>query len=697
MTYTARDASVVDPGGPGGPGGPGNGNGDDRGPGRRDDPASDASGDAEARTGRRHLTYNPALDGIRGLAVGAVLLFHGGFSWARGGFLGVSTFFTLSGFLITSLLVVEFGRNRRVKLTAFWARRLRRLLPASAVTLALLLLSLVVLNESWEPTLPGDVIACVLNVANWRFLFADRSYAELFASPSPALHFWSLAIEEQFYWVFPLLTAGVLVAARGSLRIYAAVLAGFLVLSGVLTLAYRDTPNTVYYSTPIRMGEILVGALLAVALAEGRMAGLKRWAPLLGLVGAVALAASGWAWWNLEQDTPSLYKGGLLVYALVSGALVLSACVEGPVKRLLSFEPLRLLGVVSYGVYLFHWPLFLLLDEARVDGWLDPFNLHLRGTSLFALRIAVTLVAAIVSYRFLEQPIRNGQRPRLTKAPLMAAGTVAAIVVAALVIPKVWEPPLNDFEKIAAAQERIQSRIDAVPTSVPRVMFFGDSTAMMASGGVGAWGLDSGELVVPDHATELGCSIGRGGERRQYGEESTIPAGCDWSVTWAAALDRHPETKVAVVMTGTWDVIDRKIPGDAVWRGPGDPLYDQFLSSEIGSAMDLLRSRNVTVVWLTTPPLDFGRGKTPRPELDPADAAARVDRLNQLIRDRAALYSDGVGVVEFGDYIAGLPPDEDARIRSDGVHLNMADSEGVAEDWLGPEILRVAVAAGAVL
>jgi peptidoglycan/LPS O-acetylase OafA/YrhL len=656
------------------------------------DPAAAESG--EAGHGRRHLAYNPALDGIRGLAVGAVLLFHGGFSWARGGYLGVSTFFTLSGFLITSLLVVEFGRSRRIGLTAFWARRLRRLLPASAVTLALLLLSLVVMNEDWEGTVPGDVIASALNVANWRFLFADRSYAELFASPSPVLHFWSLAIEEQFYWVFPLLTAGVLVAAKGSLRVYAAVLGGLLVLSGVLTLLYSDSPDTVYYSTPIRMGEILVGSLLAVALAEGRTAGLRRWAPWVGLAGAVALAMSAWAWWNVEQSTTVLSEGGLLVYALVSGALVLSACVDGPVRRLLAFEPLRLLGVISYGAYLFHWPLFLLLDEQRVDGWLDPFNLRLRGVGLFALRLVATLALAIASYHLLERPIRNGERPKLAAPPLLAAGTVAALVVAALVIPKVWEPPLDDFESIAAAQARIQAEIDAVPASVPRVMFFGDSTAMMASAGVGAWGLDSGELVVPDHATELGCSIGRGGERRQYGEVTTVPPGCDWATTWLAPLDRHAETKVAVVMTGTWDVIDRKIPGDATWRGPGDPVYDQFLSGEIGAAMDLLRSRNVTVVWLTTPPLDFGRGVVPRPEPDPVDAAARVARLNQLIRDQAAAHV-GVAVAEFGDYIAGLPPEDDARIRSDGVHLDLGDAAEVATDWLGPEILRAAAGAGA--
>jgi peptidoglycan/LPS O-acetylase OafA/YrhL len=690
VTATTPDASVVVDGRPREPGGRNGdaGNGQHHGEPGPGDSGAPAVGD-EARPERRSLAYNPALDGIRGLAVGGVLLFHGGFAWARGGFLGVSTFFTLSGFLITSLLVVEYGRSRKIKLTSFWARRLRRLLPASAVTLAALLVSVVVLNEVWEGSLPGDVVASALNVANWHFLFDERSYAELFQSPSPAVHFWSLAIEEQFYWVFPVLTAVVFAAGKGSLKVYGAVLAGLLGVSAALTVAYHGNPNAVYYATPIRMGEILVGSLLAVGLAEGRMHGLRRWAPIFTLAGVAALAASAWAWWNLEQDTANLYKGGLLVYALVSGVLVLAACVEGPLQKVLGFEPLRLLGVVSYGVYLFHWPLFLLLTEQRVDSWLDPLDVQLRGVSLFALRLAVTLAVATLSYHLVEQPIRTGRRPRLVPAPPLAAAVVAVIVAVGLILPKVTDPELSDLEKIAAAQEELQAEIDAVPASVPRVMVFGDSTAMLVSAGVGNWGLQTGELVIPDHGTALGCGIGRQGERRQYGGASAIPAECEWDVTWNAALDRHPETKAAVVLTGTWDVIDRRLPGDSQWRGLGDPVYDNYLSGEIGAAMDLFRQRGVQVVWLTTPPLDFGRGKVPKPELDPPDTPARVDRLNQLIREQAAT-REGVSVVEFGAYIADLPPERDQEVRADGVHLDMDDAGDVAADFLGPAILDAA-------
>ena len=209
------------------------------------------------------LAYNPALDGIRGLAVAAVLLFHGGFPWARGGYLGVSTFFTLSGFLITTLLLAERADTGRIALGAFWARRLRRLLPTSALTLAAVAAGAHVFDEWRTETAGGDVLASALQVANWRFIVDGQSYGDLFASPSPVLHFWSLAIEEQFYWLFPLLTAGVLAVARGSVRAYVAVLGGLLGVSAAATVALGVAgSSTVYYATYTRMGEILVGRCL---------------------------------------------------------------------------------------------------------------------------------------------------------------------------------------------------------------------------------------------------------------------------------------------------------------------------------------------------------------------------------------------------------------------------------------------------
>jgi peptidoglycan/LPS O-acetylase OafA/YrhL len=675
----------------------GNGNGDGGStttrPAPEREPASEGSTTGEGpREHRRHLTYNPALDGIRGLAVGAVLLFHGGFTWARGGYLGVSTFFTLSGFLITSLLLVEFARSERIGLTAFWARRLRRLLPASALTLIGLLLSLFVLNEGWERSLPGDVIGSVLNVANWHFLFADRPYAALFDSPSPALHFWSLAIEEQFYWVFPLLTAGVLVAAKGSLRVYAAVLGGLLVLSGVLTLLFRDSPDTIYYSTPIRMGEILVGSLLAVALAQGRMAGLNKrsWAPLVGLLGAAALAASAWAWWNIEQPTPALYRGGLLAYALLSGALVLSACVDGPVRRALSFEPLRLLGVISYGVYLFHWPVFLVMSEARVDGWLDPFGLQPRGTKLFVLRVLVTLAVSIASYHLLERPIRNGSRPKLVRPPLLAAGTVAGIVLAAVVIPKISEPPVDPFAAFVNSVNGPDPSQLAPDAQIGVTL--GDSTMLRTAWGLSAWGQENGNrLVLTGGSADLGCGVGRGGEVRYLGDEGALKEQCQrWATTLpeiiAESRERYGRVDFAVVQTGPWDVADRKLEGDDEWRHIGDPVYDDYLRDELDAANQLLLDQGVTVVWLTAPHIEAGKNQEPPPsEPYPESDPARMDRLNAMIRELADA-REGVVVVDLAAWVAGLPPGEDERLRPDGVHFDLERSVEVAQ-WLAPELM----------
>ena len=662
-------------------------------------PADTAAASGATRAG---MAYNPAIDGIRGLAVGAVLLFHGGFPWARGGYLGVSTFFTLSGFLITSLLLGEQARSGRIGLTAFWARRLRRLLPASAATLGALLASLFLVDGLWGGELPGDAVASALQVANWHFLWEDRSYGELFSAPSPALHFWSLAIEEQFYWVFPLVSMVVLRLGRGSLRVYGGVLGALLAGSAVLTLVLRDSPDAVYYATPVRMGEILVGALLAVALATGPLRTLTttsaspQW--VVGALGALALAASGWAWWNVEQSSTVLSRGGLLVYAVASGCLVLSACVPGPVRRLLSFEPLRLLGLVSYAVYLFHWPLFLVLTPERVD---DLVGWRPEGWPLFAVRVAPTLALAAVSYVVLEEPIRRGRRPRLVMAPLLAVGSVAVVVVAALVAPdsvlKADDDQFQTTEEILAEADRqIDERREAMPDSAVDVMFFGDSAALTVAAGVGEWGLRNEQLLlVGDGATtQVGCGIGRGGERRQFGAVSAVPETCpSWDADWAPEIESRDGVQVAVLLTGSWDVMDRKLPGDDRWRGLGDPVYDAYMRAEIVGATEVLLAEGLNVVWLTTPPLEFGRAQVPRPPPDPPDALERIARLNQLIGEVVDTHQ-GAAVVDFGGHFAALSQAENDRLRPDGVHVDLANSLEVAQ-WLAPEILAAVDRAGA--
>ena len=165
------------------------------------------------------LTHLPALDGIRGLAVLAVFAFHAGFGWAPGGFLGVSVFFTLSGYLITRLLLDDGWTHDHIDLLRFWARRVRRLLPAALVTIAFVMVLSATVLRVQPGVVRGDALAALAYVANWRFLFTGQSYTALFAAPSPLLHFWSLAIEEQFYLVYPLVCLGVIaIAGRDRFR-----------------------------------------------------------------------------------------------------------------------------------------------------------------------------------------------------------------------------------------------------------------------------------------------------------------------------------------------------------------------------------------------------------------------------------------------------------------------------------------------
>src|SRR3954465_13898179 len=223
---------------------------------------ADSSGDTSARL--RHIS---ALDGMRGLAVALVLLFHGGVAQARGGYLGVTMFFTLSGFLITSLLLVEHAGSGRLSLRRFWARRARRLVPALLLTFPLVALVVRLSPQAPPSGLMGDAASSLLWFQNWRLVLAHSSYADLFSLPSPFQHFWSLAVEEQYYLVFPLLALFFL--GRAGKRAFATLLGILIVVSvalGTAMTAHAPTITRAYYGTDSRIAEILIGALLAVAV-----------------------------------------------------------------------------------------------------------------------------------------------------------------------------------------------------------------------------------------------------------------------------------------------------------------------------------------------------------------------------------------------------------------------------------------------
>lgn len=348
-------------------------------------------------TGSGRIAHVAALDGVRGIAVIAVVIYHLDPGVLPGGFLGVSLFFTLSGFLITNLLVAEWRDSGTIDLRSFWNRRFRRLLPASVAGIALV----VVLSPAWTArqlsALPGDVAGALGYVANWRFIAAGDRYGAGFEAPSPLLHYWSLAIEEQFYLLVGALT--VFVTAGRSLRRWAVM---FGVLGGasvVATLVLYDPlrSDRVYFGSLTRAAELVAGVVLALAIGFEVPERLQRWSQRVGLVSA---AAAGLAFVLVELTDDALYRGGFWLMALVSAGIIGGALTDGPLQRVLSWRPLTAIGLVSYGIYVYHWPLVLWLNAARIgiDGW-----------TLAAVRLAATAAITIVSFVWLERPIREAR------------------------------------------------------------------------------------------------------------------------------------------------------------------------------------------------------------------------------------------------------------------------------------------------
>jgi peptidoglycan/LPS O-acetylase OafA/YrhL len=368
---------------------------------------------AETPTERStRLPYMPGLDGLRAIAVISVLLYHGAFSWALGGFLGVEVFFVISGYLITALLLSEWREREVIDLRTFWLRRARRLLPALFLVIGVTTVVAVVFFSDEVASLRGDVISALAYVTNWNFIVAQKSYFEALGRPSLVQHLWSLAVEEQFYLVWPLLFIGGM-KLFGRKRFPFVVLAGAAASVMLMWLLYTPgaDPSRVYYGTDTRAAGLLFGCALAFFWTPWRLRtkvspGARNVLDAAGVIGLVLLVEM---LWRTDEFSSSLYRGGFLRVDLIT--LVVIAVLVHPAARLgrvVGMRPLRWVGLRSYGIYLWHWPVFQ-LTRPGVD-------IALTGWPLFGLRLAITLVLAELSYRFVELPVRRGAIGRLWHA-----------------------------------------------------------------------------------------------------------------------------------------------------------------------------------------------------------------------------------------------------------------------------------------
>ena len=453
------------------------------------------------------LPYVGALDGLRALAVAAVRLYHGGDAWLPGGFLGVDVFFVLSGYLITSLLLVELRGTGRIHLVRFWARRARRLLPAAFLVIGVCVVVAALFLPADFARTRADALASFAYVNNWHQLLADRSYFAGFARPSLLGHLWSLAVEEQFYLLWPLALGLVLtrLGRRGAvlLTVVAAVASA---LAMALLFTPGQDPSRVYFGTDTHASGLLVGALLAFAWPLGGTVseprpGARRVldGAALGGLAVVLLAMATW-----QDYDPLVYRGGMLAVALATAVLV--AAVVHPASRVglaLGVAPLRWVGRRSYGIYLWHWPVMAL---SRPDA-----DLTWNHTLLLALQSALTVALAAASYRWVEQPVRTRSAERALKRWLdrrpprgrlaFALGALGALLlgvtlVAARPVPAPATPP------VATTHSAVALAAPSRVVSAPRVASTGPALA------VGASVMLSAQTALGRHAT-VDAAVGR--------------------------------------------------------------------------------------------------------------------------------------------------------------------------------------------
>ena len=664
----------------------------------------------EGNSTSKGLRYMPSLDGVRAAAVLGVMVFHGGLSFLPGGFFGVDAFFVLSGFLITSLLVTEWHEKRGIALRAFWARRARRLLPALVLLIvAVAIFARFAVAPGTYPGLRLDSLATFFYVANWHFIVSGQNYFVATGAPSPLLHTWTLAIEEQFYIVWPLVVLGVVRCTRTLKPLLVVAVAG--AVASAIEMAVLFHPNTdptrVYFGTDTHAQCLLVGAALAVAIAMWRRRGMevvtsRRAQRVLGLVGFVGVGCCAWAWGRLAYSNPFVFRGGIFLVALAVGAVIASVVLSpsGIVARALAVAPLRFLGRISYGLYLWHYPIdVMVITHARVG---------LTGWPLFLVRTALTIAVATVSFYVVERPIRTGTLFRMPRVWLVAPPAVIAAAVAvvlATTVPAAATTQTGEFTSDLADQTtgvQIPQQLTHAPV---RVLLAGDSVAFTLGTG----------LAIPEHRYDLdivneailGCGIAVGNAVVEKGAAvytgvlggpcSPVPSRtkcpgrntelpCQpWPPAWQEWMNEL-KPNVVVLLAGRWEVADRTNQRGR-WTSILHKGYAAYIKRQLERAVQITLAAGADMIFETAPCFDSGEQPNGAPW--PEDSPARLAIYNGLLRQVAAeqpkrvfvqnLYLVGLSSWKFTTTVNGVP------VRSaDGIHFIPYTGGNYLAKWILP-------------
>jgi peptidoglycan/LPS O-acetylase OafA/YrhL/lysophospholipase L1-like esterase len=547
--------------------------------------AEDPSPEPAAPTTKALRSYEPGLDGLRAVGMCFMLAYHAEFSWAKGAFFALSQFFTLSGFLITSILLRQHAGGG-IRLGPFWTRRYRRLIPASLLTLAgVLLFGATVANELQVAALPGQVSAALAQVVNWYFVVTETSYIDQFAAPSPVQHFWSLAVEEQFYLVMPVLVFVVL-RRTGSLKVIGAVFALGAAISTIWMAHLYSSGSSLdrlYYGTDTRAAEMLVGALLAVVLHRFPLRPGTWGRRVLGAAGIVAFGVSAWCLTSVSLTDGPVWTGGFMVFALVTAVLIVSILGHsGPVSALYSVGLLAAMGRITYGLYLFHWPIFLWLDEERTG---------LAQWPLFGVRLAVTFALAVLSYRYFEMPIRDGFNLGIDGVARWAIIPLAslALIAGALVIST---REVESTDPLLAVSTEMPELDAGAADGVLDVLVVADDSGVDVAAEMVAVAATSSTVEVAV-AEPFSCG--------QVEDVGSGPVCSAWLEEWPRLVARLDPDAVLFLVTDWAPGSLAGLAGEAV---PSEELAG-WTADLLGNGLDLLAADGAPVVWAVMP-TDFG-------------------------------------------------------------------------------------------
>ena len=631
------------------------------------------------------MAHHPGLDGVRASALIMIMLFHADPSWIPGGFISVSLFFTLSGYLITSILLFEGESNGNVSLKTFWNRRLRRLVPASMVTIATVVgLSTWLSSGIEQGRIRGDALAATTYVANWRSIFSEHSYSELFTDHSPLQHLWSLSIEEQLYVVVP-----VVVFISFMLRLkrqgIGYVFLGLSALSVAIAIVV-DGHDRIYYGTDTRAVELFVGAVLACFLSPKleKWAHLKvRWWSFLFLAPLIAFI-----WFSLIIDGQSkwLYTGWLGVFALLNVFFVVGSMIPGPMRWLMSLPPLTLLGRMSYGIYLIHWPVYV---------WLNESQLKISGFWLLLVRWAVVFALAGILYQVIEKPIRAKSFLRTNRSALI--GLVCSFSVV-MVLPLLFLK--NPSQRISTEVEILStvSTSEVVSTLTPstatslvpevtttvgpplvdrslpiNVLVIGDSSAENIAKALDV-GSDGNLGVIS--AGVLGCPLVKVDlvYRRVDENQSTdyCPDNREIVRTYVNQID-------AVLLVGS---VANQWAYELIEGGPkvevGTTQWVQNLDEFLWSIGEVIAERGLQVLVLESPIVRDDAKMN-------GDTPSDIQAWNEVMNEWEKKYQ-WVSVVPYADLLAPADSDLGRVQRPDGTHLDEVFGETMAREKLIPRL-----------